>query len=196
MEARIPSLEQVSAEIRAARKAAGMSQKRLARACGLSQSTIARMETGISELNPSYRSVFYVIEALGSGPAGRHRMMGRSAQEIMHRRIIYVKPDTSVLDAVEVFKDYDFPQLPVLDSSRHVVGTVYQKDLLNAATQNPELVRRRRVASIMRASLPQVDRGSEIAGLKPALEVSGAVVVVDGGRAVGIITIYDMLKTV
>ncbi len=191
------SLEQISSMIRERRKSLGISQKRLAKMCGLSQSTIARIETDIASLNPSYLSIFYVVDALNRLKLrSSKKLMIGYAQEIMHRKIIYVKPSTSLSDAIEVFKDYDFPQLPVLDEMRHVVGTLYQKDLLNVAMQNPAAINRRQVSSIMKASLPQIDKSSSIHDLRPILESSGGVIVVDQGRAVGIITIYDILKTV
>ena len=151
----------------------------------------------MQSLNPSYLSIFYVVDALNKlklDSAGK--LISGYAQDIMHRRIISVKPSTSILDAIEVFKDYDFPQLPVLDDLRHVLGTVYQMDLLNIAMHNPSAIRRRAVNGIMRAPLPQVDKNSRISALRPILESSGGVIVVDKGRAVGIITIYDILKTV
>ena len=151
----------------------------------------------MARLNPSYASVFYVASALnklGAGKSSAARTM--KAKEIMHRHIISIKPSASVYDAIELFKDHDFPQLPVLDESKRVVGTVYQKDLLNDAMHNPDMVRRRSVGSVMKASLPQIDGNADIAGLKPILESNGGVIVVDKGKAVGIITVYDVLKTV
>lgn len=193
----VSSLEQIAARIKEQRRSMGISQKRLAKMCGMSQSTIARMETDISRLNPSYASVFYVASALNKLGAGRsEETRTMTAREIMHRHIISIKPSASVYDAIELFKDYDFPQLPVLDESKRVVGTVYQKDLLNDAMHNPDMVRRRNVGSVMKAALPQIDKNAEVAGLKSILENSGGVIVVDRGRAVGIITVYDVLKTV
>jgi len=193
----INSLEHISSMIRSSRKSMGLSQKRLAKMCGMSQSSIARMETDIDRLNPSYISVFCVVVALNKLELTSSKaLVGRRVQEIMHRRIISVKPSASILDAIEIFKDYDFPQLPVIDEVHHVIGTVYQKDLLDIAMRNPEAVRRRSVSSIMKASLPQVDKNSSIQELRPILESIGAAMVMHEGKAVGIITIYDILKTV
>ena len=191
------TLDKVSSMVRERRKALGMTQKRLARMCGFSQSTVARMETDIASLNPSYRSVFYIMDALDrSKGTGHGEIMSRRAKEIMHKKIICVKAEDSLFETIGVFKDYDFPQLPVLDNSGHVIGTVYQRDLLNTAMQAPDMVRRKTVSSIMKASLPQVDKESELTRLKPILEGAGAVIVTDKGKAVGIITIYDILKAV
>ncbi len=197
MDISMKSPDEVSAALRDARKAMGVSQKKLAKMCGLSQSTIARLETDITRLNPSYQTVFQVMDAL-AGFRGAHGedLLSRKAGEIMHRRIIYVGPEDTLASAIEAFKDYDFPQLPVLDSDRHALGTVYQKDMLGIATQAPDMIHRRLVGSVMKGALPQIDRGTAITGLKPILENTGAVLVVHNGRAVGIITIYDILKNI
>lgn len=193
----VSSLEQIAATIREQRRLMKVSQKRLAKMCGMSQSTIARIETDVVRLNPSYASVFYVASALNKLSTNKpSSVRTMTVKEIMHRHIISITPSASVYDAIELFKDYDFPQLPVLDGSRRVVGTVYQKDLLDDAMHNPDMVKRRRVGSVMKASLPQIDRDAEIAGLKIILESSGGVIVVERGKAVGIITVYDILKTV
>ncbi len=191
------SLEQMSSIIRERRKELGVSQKNLARMCRLSQSTIARIETDALKLNPSYLSVYYVVDALNRIKEGHREGMGsKRAKDIMHRRIIFVNQSSSIFEAIEVFKDYDFPQLPVLDDERHVIGTVYQRDLLNIAMRNPDAVKRRPLASVMKAPLPQVDTDSRVTGIRTILENSGGIIVVERGRAVGIITVYDILKTV
>ncbi|MDE1859497.1 MAG: CBS domain-containing protein, partial [Candidatus Micrarchaeota archaeon] len=117
-------------------------------------------------------------------------------QEIMHRHIVFIRPENSVADAISVFTDYDFQQLPVLDSERRVVGTIYQKDLLSIATQSPDLVKKRPVGSVMKAPLPQIDKNTEIMKIKPILENWDAIIVTENGKAIGIVTIYDILKNV
>jgi predicted transcriptional regulator len=190
-------LEEISGMLRDNRRTLGLSQKRLASMCGLSQSTIARIETDITRLNPSYQTVFEVADALGSmGNRSGGELLSRNAGEIMHRRIIHIMPNNTISDAINTFIDYDFPQLPVLDSARHVVGTVYQKDVLSMATQAPDLVHSRKVGGIMKGALPQIDRSTPVTKIKPMLETVGAVIVAHDGKAVGIITIYDILKNV
>lgn len=194
----IDSLERVALRIKSMRNASGVSQKRLSEMCGLSQSTIARVETDIKSINPSYSTIYTIIDALNGiqKRSGSDQIMRKRAFEIMHRRIVFVKPGNTIQEAIELFKDYDFQQLPVLDSIRRVVGTIYQKDLLSISTLSPELVKKRVVGSVMKAPLPQVDKDTEIMKMKPILENWDAVLVVEGGKAIGIVTIYDILKNV
>lgn len=198
MSADIESLEKVAERIRSMRKAAGMSQIRLAKMCGLSQSTIARVEGDIIKLNPSYATVYSIIDALNdasSRPVGAE-ILKKAAHQVMHRNIIFVRPSSTIADAIGLFMDYGFAQLPVLDSGRRIVGTVYEKDLLGIATQSPDMIKRRNVGSVMKTSLPQVDKNTEISKMRPMLENWDAVMIVENGKAIGIVTIYDILKNV
>jgi predicted transcriptional regulator len=194
----LDSLTSVSLRIKNTRKAIGISQKRLAGMLGMSQSTIARLESDIDRLNPSYRTVFKVMDALqDANLKGEHsKILGKPSKEIMHRNIVYVRPQDTIEKAIRIMKGNDFTQIPVLNSRRGVVGTVNEKRLLKMATESPEAIARTKVNQILDPALPQVDEDTEVAKIRPILENFGAVLVMDGSRAVGIITIYDILKMI
>lgn len=198
MPAELESLTSISLRIKNTRKAMDISQKRLAKLLGMSQSTIARLETDIVRLNPSYRTVYNVLEALqnSSSASEQSKILAKSSREIMHRNIAYVKPDDTIEKAITMMKDNDFTQIPVLNNKRGVVGTVTEKRLLKTATESPEGIAKTKVRQILDPSLPQVDEETPVAKIRPILENFGAVLVMDGSKAVGIITIYDILKLV
>jgi predicted transcriptional regulator len=191
-------LEVISGRIRRARKAIGISQKRLASLAGLSQGEIARLERDPKRLNPSYNTIFTIIFALNSY---NHRTEGeggmdRRAFEIMHRKICYVKRNDTVSKAIDIMRKNDFSQLPVLTDERRVVGTVYQKGLLTFATDRNRDIKRTRVGEIMEGNLPQVDRNTTLGKIKPILENWDAVLITENDRVTGIITVYDLFKIV
>lgn len=191
----IESLEAVSIKIRNLRKSAGISQQALAKRVGISQSAVARLESDIDGINPSYALVFRVVEELNrlemeEGSAGLHR----TAESIMHRRIIAARPKDSVAKAIKLFKYYDFPQLPVIDKDGYVVGALYQQEVLEIASRDPSRIGKILVEEVADTALPQVSKDTQISKIKPILENWGAVIVMDRGHAVGIITSYDVLK--
>ncbi|MDE1823131.1 MAG: CBS domain-containing protein [Candidatus Micrarchaeota archaeon] len=194
----IDDLNTLSSRLRSMRKALGVSQKKLAAMLGLSQATIARIESDIESLNPSYQTIFRISEGLNGleKETGRSVILSKKAHNIMHRNIFSVKPGTTVAQTISIIKNYDFPQIPVIDPEGNSVGTVYQKDLLEIATRAPESVEETKIRDIMEASLPQVARDTEVLRLKPVLESWGAVLVVDKKKVVGIVTMYDVLKLV
>jgi predicted transcriptional regulator len=190
------SLDDVAKAIKARREALGISQKKLAMLLHLSQSTIARLERDIDRLNPSYGIVFKVITTLDSLSAidTKGRLMHKTAAEIMHSKIICASPEDTVAKAIRMVREYDFPQLPVLDKGRNIVGAVSQKRLMGIATQNPEDINRTKVGDIMDIEVPRVGKDTDVARIRKLLEDWNAVLVVEKGKAIGIITIYDVLK--
>ena len=189
-------LRTVATSLRSMRKSMDMSQKRLARIAGLSQSTIARIETDVEALNPSYDALYKVSEALEIAIAEKHddSFTMKKAEELMHRRIIYADPNATVLKALELARKNDLSQLPVIDSRKNCVGTLYQKKLLAVATEQKSALSALKVKDIMDPALPQVDRSTPVRMLRPLMENWDAVLVADKGKFVGIITLYDLFN--
>ncbi len=198
MEVPLENLESVGRTIRNARRSLGISQKELAGMCKLSQSTIARLETDIVKLNPSYGVVYNVMEKLAKeGTAvSRARLAGKVAEDIMHRNVVTINENETLEKAIKIVRNYDFAYVPVTNANKDVVGTLNQKRLLDAATQHPEQVSSIKIEKIIEPALPQVHKETGIILLKPILEAFGAVLVTEKGKIVGIITIYDMLKLI
>ena len=190
------SLDEIANRIKEKREALGISQKKLATLLHLSQSTIARLERDRDRMNPSYGTVFKVITTLDNLSAidTKGRLLIKTAAEIMHSRIVCASPDETVAKAIGLVKEYDFPQLPVLDRSRNIMGAVSQKRLMSIATQNPEEIDRIKVGDIIDMEIPRVGKETDVARIRKILEDWSAVLVVEKGKAIGIITIYDVLK--
>ena len=53
-----------------------------------------------------------------------------NAAEIMTKKVVTVKPDTSVGEIAGLLLDHKISALPVVDDDRHVVGIVSEGDLL------------------------------------------------------------------
>ena len=192
----IDSLESVSIRIRQTRKSLGISQKRLAAMAGMSQSTVARLEGDINSLNPSYSTIYKVMGALDRVLASSRTALNKKVYEVMHRNIVYARPDNTIAEAIKILKNHDFTQLPVLDRNKVVVGTVYQKDLLMKAAEDPGSISKAKVKDILSPSLPQIDKNADFTKIRPILEQWNAALVVEKNKAVGIVTIYDILKFV
>ncbi len=189
-------LVSMSLKIKNTRKAVGLSQKKLSKLAGMSQSTVARLESDIVRLNPSYETVFRIMESLYDFQVSEKNagMINKPIKSIMQSRFIHVSPRDSVEKAVTLMKENDFTQLPVLNNSNSVVGTINEKRLLKLATESPVHPSRMKVSEILDPALPGFDEKTEILRIRSILENFGAVLVLREGKAVGIITIYDILK--
>lgn len=192
------TLHEVSSSIRTKREVLNLSQKRLARLVRMSQSTIARIENDIERLNPSYETIFKVVNVLDrlGKMEEKSGLQVKTAQSIMQKRIVFARPGDTVAETIKAIKNYDFPRLPVLNKEMNVMGAVSQKRVMDIATKDPESLDKIRVSDIIDTELPQVGVDTEFSKIKRILEDWDAVMVVEKGRAVGIITIYDILKQI
>jgi len=54
-----------------------------------------------------------------------------SAKDIMTKEVVFVHPDTSLLDVAKVLAEHNFDGVPVVDSDYKLVGIVTEYDLIN-----------------------------------------------------------------
>ncbi|MGC8538930.1 MAG: CBS domain-containing protein [Candidatus Micrarchaeia archaeon] len=187
----LDSLDDISRNIRHMRTSLGLSQKALARLVGASQSEIARLEKDPHGLNPSYDMVFRVVDALNEYAArGGESLMARKVQDVMHKRIVFLKPGDTVEKAIKIIRENDFSQIPVIRNGISI-GTVYQKDILRAL-KGKRISLEMRIDEVMSGPLPQVDKDTPIGKLNSILESWEAVLIADKSKIVGIVTIFDI----
>jgi cystathionine beta-synthase len=111
--------------------------------------------------------------------------------------LVHVHPEESVRQVIAVLREYDVSQMPVLKAepplaAAEVVGSVADRDLLEGAFRDPSILDRP-VGAVMGPSLPTVGAGEPIELAVRRTEDRGAVVVLDAGHPVGILTRSDLL---
>ena len=111
--------------------------------------------------------------------------------------LVHVHPDETVRSAISVLKEFGVSQLPVVQAEpplalAEVVGTVSDRLLLDAALTRPESLDSP-VSDVMDEPLPTVGTGEPVEDAALALAAAPAVLVLDGGHPVGILTRSDML---
>src|SRR3989338_8112566 len=97
------------AEVKSLRKKQGLTQSGLARLAGVSQSLIAKIESG--SVDPTFSHAKRIFEVLHS----IEREKGPKAGELIAGRIIAVALDDSVTEAIRKMKANSISQLPVMD---------------------------------------------------------------------------------
>ena len=176
-------------EIGRRRKAAGLTQKELALRAGISQSLVAKIESG--SVRPSYdivKRLFAVFDELGRGAEAR-------AKDVMSRNVATIARGSTVGRAVDTMRRLGYSQLPVVEGTR-VVGLITEKTILDTVAEGKNIadIMRRRVDSVMADAPPMVGENEPIASLPGLLQNNAAVLVVKGSRTVGIVTKADMFK--
>jgi cystathionine beta-synthase len=94
-------------------------------------------------------------------------------------------------------REYEVSQMLVVRAepplaAAEIAGSVGEKELLGQAFSNPGILDRP-VAEVMSKPLPTVGRGEPVDDMVAALELASAVVVLDGGSPVGLLTRTDLL---
>lgn len=129
---------------------------------------------------------------------------GQTAAEVLHRKtggippLVHVHPDEVVRDAIALLREYGVSQLPVIVNEpplavAEVVGAVAELELLDRAFTDPTVLDRR-VGDVMGAPLPTVGGGESVELTVGRLEKAPAVLVLDDGHPVGILTRSDLLE--
>jgi len=173
--------------IRMLRKRLGITQKELARRAGVSQSLIARIEKGT--VDPRLSTLRKILNVLESAEP-----MGERVVNVMRGPVVSVEPDTPLEEIARTMWEKGISQVPVVTRQGHVIGTVEEKDLVDAIIKYGSHALRLKAKEIMGDPLPIVGVGERLENVVNLL-MSGtpAVLVVKEGRLVGVVTKSDII---
>src|SRR5579859_5946787 len=112
--------------------------------------------------------------------------------------LVTVESGRTVGEAIDIMQRYGISQLPVTDESngQGVIGTLQERTLLDRVYRDPSVVTTA-VSAAMDAPLSQVGVDSSIDdAFEPLLRGEQALLVVDGGKPVAVVTRADLLEFV
>ncbi|VVB58926.1 Zinc metalloprotease [Candidatus Anstonella stagnisolia] len=173
-------------EIGKRRRQAGMTQQQLASCAGISQSLVAKIESGT--LAPSYENVKRIFECFER----EQKKAGRSAGEIASRKIFYAKPEETVEKAIETMRKHGFSQLPVLRQGR-IVGSISDENIVGFLRDGKE-AGKAKVEDIMGEPFARISKDAQVEAVVGLLKYEKAIVVTEGEEVKGIITRADLFK--
>lgn len=181
----LPSLN----EIRKKRISLGLTQGELARLAGISQSLIAKIESGNAE--PSYSNAKKIFEALDS----LHAKEEEKAEEIMLSPVLSARANEPIGKALSLMREKGVSQLPVMEEGV-AVGTISENAILALIEKGYRMedIRKTAVREAMEPALPQVGRSTRYSSIIQLLKESPAILVVDKGKILGIITKADLVR--
>jgi cystathionine beta-synthase len=111
--------------------------------------------------------------------------------------LVHTHPNETVRQAIEILREYHVSQMPVVVAeppvmAAEVAGAVIERDVLDAVfTGKAQLTDA--VADHMSPGLPTVGAGAPVAEAVTALVATDAVLVLDDGKPVGVLTRADLL---
>jgi len=108
-------------------------------------------------------------------------------------RLVAADPVTTVRKALDLIKEHNVSQLPVIDKG-HSVGSVEESDLMSAVLGNPALFDAP-VSALMKSRFPEVHMDESINQAITLLsKKQPAVLVRDDGSIAGILTRFDVIE--
>jgi len=169
-------------EIKHIRKKLGLTQFQLAQRANVSQSLIAKIESG--KLDPTYTNAKKIFTALSD----LEKKKELKAEDIMNDKIISVKPNDEIKSAISKMKKYQISQMPVIQENKPI-GFISESIVLEHLTEKKaELVK-----EIMEESPPIVPKETSSQVISNLLKHYPMVLVSKAGNLVGLITKADLL---
>ncbi len=164
-----------------------LTQHDLATRAGVSQPLIARIESG--DVDPRLSTLRKISNAFDA--ARKERIEVRN---IMHSPVIHTSSDSSIEDAAGIMEEHGFSQIPIIDSGVPV-GSISTDQIVHSMTdQDIKKVSHILVRNIMGESFPTVSPTSDANTVSRILEQHPAVLVLEKGKVVGVVTRHDIMK--
>lgn len=175
--------------IRERRKKLGITQSKLAEYSGVSQSLIAKIESG--KVDPSYSKAVRIFQTLD-------QLESRNTPktcEIMTTKVISVSRGETIKKAIHLMEKYNISQLPVMDKNRPI-GTISEKNILSHIINgyDPRKLANTPVEKVMDEPPPQLPDTTPLDTIAKILHDYPAVLITKKEEIRGIITKADLLK--
>lgn len=167
----------------------GMTQAALGRAAGVSQSLIAKIESG--HVDPSFSTVKAIAEALSV----KMREGGKRASDVMSKPLISAQANAPLSECITMMRKHDVSQLPVF-SGTSCVGSISEGNIVTLLSNggDPQIPLAKPVSKFMEPGYPTVDARTPLEALYSLFNFVPAVLVSSGERIEGIITKIDMIS--
>ena len=169
-------------EIKKVRKKLGMTQTELANRSGVSQSLIAKVESG--RIDPTYTKTQKIFAALSE----LEKKEEIKAEQLMTSKIISVASHDSIKEAISKMKKFQISQLPVIEEHK-LIGLVTESTILEAMLNSKVT----QIKEVMQESPPIVSKATSIQVISNLLRHFPMVIVSEEGKLVGLITKSDLL---
>lgn len=180
----IPELE----ELKRWRLKLGLTQSQVASAAGVSQPLIARIERG--SVDPRLSTMRSIIKALRDAERREVKL-----KDVMTHPVMSVRSTDTVHSAIQLMREKGFSQVPVV-SKGFPVGSISERTIVHLLSEkkNTEELSKAFVGDIMGAPFPMVEPGASTEEVYGMLEEAAAVLVVERGKLVGLVSKSDLLN--
>ncbi len=177
-------------KIQEIRKKLNLTQTELSKLAGVSQSLIAKLESG--HIDPAYSKVKAIFEALDNQINKDQKR--KLAKDIATKNVIFVTSSDLVEKVIKIMRTKAISQVPV-KYGQNIIGSL-SEDLFVDFAERKDNVAIKKVAEVMKESFPIVPETSEVEVVANLLHHYGAVLIKKDGNISGIITKSDLIKMI
>jgi predicted transcriptional regulator len=175
-------------EIRRLRKKHNLTQTSLAKLAGVSQSLIAKIESGV--VDPTFSHVKKILEVLHSMESEQEP----KAEQLITSKIISVGKTNSITDAIKKMKSRSISQMPVT-SGNTIVGLISETDIIEIMAEGEDL-NSLQVKDVMEEAPPIIVKTTPMSAVTELLRHFPLVIVSENGKPKGLITKSDILEKI
>lgn len=171
-------------DIKKIRRQLGLTQSQLARKAGVSQSLIAKIESG--RLDPAYsrtQRIFLTLKQLAEAEKPK-------VKDVMNRKVLRARPDQKPLSLIRKMRELGISQIPVFDRD-HPIGLVTESTLLEKTIDRD--IRELSIRDVMGDSPPTVGPDTDLDIVSNLLKYFPLVLVMKKGKVRGLVTKSDIL---
>jgi predicted transcriptional regulator len=164
-----------------------LTQHDLATRAGVSQPLIARIESG--DVDPRLSTLHKIFNAFNA--ARKEKVL---VKNVMHSPIIHTTSESSLEIAARILEEHGFSQMPVIDGGVPVGSISTDQIVASMMDQDIKKVSHLLVQNIMGESFPTVSLTTDANTVSRILEKNPAVLVLEKGVVVGVVTKHDIMK--
>lgn len=172
-------------QLRKIRKYIDLTQSEFAKIAGISQSMVAKIESG--KLDPTYSYVKKIEDALSS----LTKEHDKKAKDIMTENIISAGLNQKISKIIDLMNKYNISQLPVIEKGK-VIGMVSESSILSKKLDN---VKNATAQDVIIDAPPIISKETRSEVIKQLLNYYSLVLVKEKGRLIGLVTRSDLVKS-
>jgi len=167
------------------RKQLDLTQYAFAKEAGISQSMVAKIESG--KLDPTYSYIKKIEKAIENLSKNHEK----EAKEIMCKEVIIANKKDNIKDVVKLFQKHSISQIPVVEKNQ-VIGLLTESSLLDNMEKYNE---KSLVEDFIEESPPIITKNTKIMAVTSLLKFYPILIVQDFGKLIGVITKTDIIKS-
>ncbi len=172
-------------ELKKTRERLGLSQAQVANLAGISQSMVARIESGT--VDPRLSTLRKVVQVLSAA-----ERPSTTAKDVMCSPVLFVNADDPITKAVALMEEKNISQLPVIEH-QVPVGCISESAIIEAIERKGPRGHVPLVREYMESGFPTVPPDADLSTVVHLLQHNHAVLVMDRGAIRGVITKHDLI---